>query len=41
MLKGGAPRGWRDPELVLLFAEICQKPYAEEIVGPIGSASMQ
>lgn len=36
-----ARRGWRDPELVPLFAEICQKPYMEEITQRTGNVSMQ
>jgi putative two-component system response regulator len=36
-----ARRGWRDPELVPLFAEICQKPYQEEVSAVGSSVTMQ
>ncbi len=36
-----ARRGWRDPELVPLFAEICQMPYAEELSPIAGNVTMQ
>ncbi|HLH38276.1 MAG TPA: HD domain-containing phosphohydrolase [Bryobacteraceae bacterium] len=36
-----ARRGWRDPELVPLFAEICQKPYVDELNPAASSVTMQ
>ena len=36
-----ARRGWRDPELVPLFAEICRKPNADEVSSVPGNVSMQ
>lgn len=36
-----ARRGWRDPELVPLFAEICQKPYTEEVTSWPGNVTIQ
>ena len=36
-----ARRGWRDPELVPLFAEICQKSYAEEVAPFTSGVTMQ
>ena len=36
-----ARRGWRDPELVPLFAEICQKPYTDGVIDWPGNGSIK